>query len=185
MSRRPAPGRTAARDPDPAHDDEGRPSKTQRKKESADLQALGEALAAMSDPTWATLNLPEGLRDALVEFRRTRSHEGRRRQLQYIGKLMRQVDAEPLREAVAQSQLGHAHDTLALHEAERWRSALLDDDQALTRWGQDVPGTDLQQLRTLVRNARAQALREAGPGQAPRQGRAYRELFQFLRNHLR
>jgi ribosome-associated protein len=149
------------------------------------LQALGEDLAAMSDTALAALDLPEGLRDALVEFRRTRSHEGRRRQLQYIGKLMRQVDAEPLREAVAQSQLGHAHDTLALHEAERWRSALLDDDEALTRWAQDVPGTDLQQLRTLVRNARAQSRREAAPGEAPRQGRAYRELFQFLRTHLR
>lgn len=186
MSRRPAPGRTAARDPDPTYDDEGRPSKTQRKKESADLQALGETIAHLPDSAFAGLELPDTLREAIVEFRRTRSHEGRRRQLQYVGKLMRQVDDDPLREAVARVQLGQARDTLSLHEAELWRSSLLEDDQAMTRWAQEVPNSDLQQLRTLVRNARAQQKEPAAAssGSAPRQGRAFRELFQFIRGHL-
>ncbi len=184
MSRRPAPGRTAARDPDPAHDEQGRPSKTQRKKDSADLQALGQNLTRLSPSVLDTLALPDALREALAEYGRTRSHEGRRRQLQFVGKLMRQVDAQPLHEAVAQAQLGQARDSLALHEAERWRTALMDDDQAMTQWATEVPGSDLQQLRTLVRNARSQSRGDAAAGEAVRQGRAYRELFQFIRSHL-
>ena len=185
MSRRPAPGRTAARDPDPSHDEAGRPSKTQRKKESADLQDLGLELTRLSAGVVATLELPDVLRDALAEYARTRSHEGRRRQLQFIGKLMRQVEPEPLREAVAQAQLGSARDALMLHEAEQWRTSLLGDDDTLTRWAIQMPGSDLQQLRTLVRNARSQSKSDAAAGEAVRQGRAYRELFQFIRSHLK
>lgn len=185
MSRRSAPGRTAARDPDPSHDEAGRPSKTQRKKESADLQDLGQELTRLSPGVWAKLELPDTLREALAEYARTRSHEGRRRQLQFIGKLMRQVDAEPLREAVAQAQLGSARDALMLHEAEQWRTSLMADDQAVTRWATQMPGSDLQQLRTLVRNARSQSEGDAARGEAVRQGRSYRELFQFIRSHLK
>ena len=172
MPRRPAPGRTAARDPDPTHDEAGRPSKTQRKKESADLQDLGLELTRLPTSVVTTLVLPDSLRDALAEYARTRSHEGRRRQLQFIGKLMRQVDPEPLREAVAQAQLGTARDALRLHEAEQWRASLMEDDDALTRWATEVPGCDLQQLRTLVRNARSQSQGDAARGEAVRQGRA-------------
>ena len=66
------------------------------------------------------------------EYRRTRTHEGRRRQMQYIGKLMRGTDAEPIRQAVLDMQLGRAKDSLALHEAERWRAELIASDDALT-----------------------------------------------------
>ena len=76
MSRRPAPGRTAARDPDPSHDEAGRPSKTQRKKDSADLQDLGLELTRLSAGVVATLELPDALRDALAEYARTRRSKG-------------------------------------------------------------------------------------------------------------
>lgn len=154
-----------------------RPSKTQRKKTSHELQDLGEALVGLPVDRVAALALPETLRDAVAEYRRTRSHEGRRRQMQYIGKLMRGVDTAPIRQAVDDLRLGRAKDALALHEAERWRTELIAADGALTDFVERHPQVDAQQLRTLVRNARKDA------AQAPEQrsGRAYRELFQFIR----
>jgi ribosome-associated protein len=159
--------------------DFGRPSKTQRKKASHDLQDLGEALVALPDSRLLELEIDETLRDAIQEYKRTRTHEGRRRQMQFIGKLMRRTDPEPLREAVAAMQLGRAKDALALHEAERWRTELVADDGALTRWTAEHPDCDLQQLRSLVRAARKDAA--AAPEQ--RSGRAFRELFKFIRQH--
>jgi ribosome-associated protein len=173
-----------ARSPDPAFDESGRPSKTQRKRDSHDLQELGESVAALPAGRLDALELPETLREALREWRHTRSHEGKRRQLQFIGKLMRGVDPEPLREAVAESQLGGARQTLALHEAERWRDALLNDDAALTPWVAQHPDTDVVHLRALIRQARDTALPDAAPGTATRQSRAYRTLFQYLRSQL-
>ena len=160
-----------------------RPSKTQLKKEMHELQSLGEELVEISDDRLAALALPEPLLDAVREFQRTRSHEGRRRQMQYIGKLMRHADSEPIREAVAASKLGRARDALALHEAEHWRSELIAGDAALTAWTTRHPDTDLQQLRSLIRAARKEAADTGPPGAAPRKGRAFRELFQFIRDH--
>jgi ribosome-associated protein len=98
--------------------------------------------------------------------------------MQYIGKLMRrEEDAEPIRQAVTDSQLGRAKDSLALHEAERWRAELLATDDALTRWAAQHPGSDMQQLRSLVRAARKDAALEP----EKRSGRAFRELFQFIK----
>ena len=156
-----------------------RPSKTQRKKASHDLQDLGEALVALPDERLAGLGADESLIDAILAYKRTRSHEGRRRQMQYIGKLMRRTDPEPLREAVAAMQLGSAKDTLALHQVERWRSELIASDDTLTRWTAQHPDSDLQQLRSLIRAARKDAA--AVPEQ--RSGRAFRELFKFIRQH--
>mgnify|MGYP003352996470 CR=1 FL=1 len=99
--------------------------------------------------------------------------------LQFIGKVMREVDPEPLREAVAAWQLGHARDALQLHQIERWRLELLNDDaDALTRWMGEYPETDVQQLRSLVRQAR----KDAAGAPEQRNGRAFRELFQFLKD---
>ena len=162
------------------HDDDERPSKTALKKQAHDQQTLGEALAALSDARLAAVEMPEALRDALHEYQRTRSHEGRRRQRQHIGKLMRGADIAPLQEAVAAAQLGHAHDALALHRAEHWRVELVANDEAMTRWLAEHPGTEAQQLRTLIRNAR----KEAALPPEQRHGRAWRELFQFLKPML-
>ncbi len=154
-----------------------RPSKTRRKQASHELQDLGEAVIALPDASLAALALPEGLLDAIVDYKHTKTFEGQRRQMQYIGKLMRRIDPEPIRQAVTEMQLGRAHDSLALHRAEAWRSELVAADAALTRFSAEHPGADVQQLRTLVRNAR----KDAALTPEQRNGRAYRELFRFIR----
>jgi ribosome-associated protein len=174
MARRAAPHRgidTEQADPDA-------PSKTRAKAESKALQDLGRELCELPPHRLAETEMPDLLREALLTFQRTRSHEGRRRQLQYVGKLMRSADEAPLREAVAAYALGGAQDTWRLHEAERWREALIADDEALTRWLAEHPGTDIQHLRSLVRAARRDS---AALTPEQRQPKSYRELFQYLR----
>jgi len=161
----------------PTPDGGDAPSKTRLKQQSHDLQKLGMALADLSDARLQRLELPERLFDAIVQYRNTRSHEGRRRQLQFVGKLMREVDDAPLREAVAESRLGSARDSLLLHQAEAWRDELLADDEALTRWMHEHADCDAQRLRSLVRAAR----REAALPPEQRNPRSLRELFQFIR----
>lgn len=157
-----------------------KPSKTRLKKESHDLQDLGLELEKLPRARIEAIEMPENLRDAILELKRTKSHEGRRRQLQYVGKLMRTADAEPIREALAALQLGSAKATLALHRAERWRAELIASDDALTRWVDEHPGTDVQQLRNLVRAARKDAT--IAPEQ--RSGKGFRDLYQFVRGML-
>lgn len=166
--------------------DPGKPSKTRRKQASHDLQDLGEALMELPAARLAKLDLPDSLRDAIDELRRVRSHEGRRRHLQYIGKLMRHVDPEPLREAVAAHRLPSARETLALHQAEHWRLRLVSDDNALTVWLREHPETDAQTLRSLIRAARKDRAESeaAAAGSEPRKSRAWRELFQLVKAGL-
>ena len=154
-----------------------RPSKTRRKQASHELQELGEAVVALPDARIDALTVSETLLDAIRQFKKTKTFEGRRRQMQYIGKLMRSHDVEPIRQAVTDMQLGRAKDSLALHQAERWRAELLAEDDAVTRWTAARPGTDVQQLRSLVRAAR----KDAALVPEKRSGRAFRELFQFIR----
>jgi len=144
------------------------------------LQGLGEQLTELSAERLAALDLPERLRDAIEEFKRTRSHEGRRRQLQYIGKLMRTVDAQPLQAAVDAAALGPAVDALHLHDSERWRLELVSDADALDRWRAAYPGSDLARLRQLVLAAQ----REAALPPQQRHGRGWRELFRFVKPHV-
>ena len=165
--------------PPPVFSFDDRPSKTRRKQESHDLQDLGEAVVALPDSRIETLGVAEVLLDAIRQYKKTKSFEGRRRQMQYIGKLMRNHDVEPIRQAVTDMQLGRAQDSLALHQAERWRAELLADDAAATRWITEHPETDVQQLRSLVRAARKDAALEP----EKRSGRAFRELFQFIKEH--
>ena len=154
-----------------------RPSKTQRKKVSHDLQDLGEAAVALPDSRLVGLAIAEVLLDAIHLYKKTKTFEGRRRQMQYIGKLMRVHEVEPLRQAVADMQLGRAKDSLALHQAERLRAELIASDDAITQWMVAHPQTDVQQLRNLIRAARKDAALEP----EKRSGRAYRELFQFIK----
>ena len=184
MSRRAAPHRGIdIHYGDPERDAEaaGTPSKTQLKQQSQALQTLGRQLSELSADKLAAVPLPDALRAAIDEYRRTRSNEGRRRQLQYVGKLMRSADEAELREALAAATLGSARETLALHEAERWRADLIADDGALERWLAQHPDTDIQQLRSLVRAARRDA---AGLAPEARQPRSFRDLFQYLKPRL-
>jgi len=166
-------------DPEGHFDDSGydRPSKTQKKKEMHELQSLGEDLLTLPMNRVEPLNLPEILIDAIQAAKKITNFEGKRRQMQYIGKLMRKIDPEPIKEAVAAFKLGHAKDSLALHQSERWRERLLTEDGALHEFIEQHEGIDVQQLRSLVRAARKDA--SAAPEQ--RSGRAFRELFQFIK----
>lgn len=164
-------------EPAPVFSFDDRPSKTRRKQASHELQELGEAVVALPDARIDALTVSETLLDAIRQFKKTKTFEGRRRQMQYIGKLMRSHDVEPIRQAVTDMQLGRAKDSLALHQAERWRAELLAEDDAVTRWTAARPGTDVQQLRSLVRAAR----KDAALVPEKRSGRAFRELFQFIR----
>jgi ribosome-associated protein len=151
------------------------------KRESHALQSLGEQLLALPDSHLKDLAMPERLREAIVDCKKMKLGEGRRRQMQFIGKLMRDADPEPLREAVAAFELGHARNALALHQAERWRADLITDDKSVfNRWMDEHSDCDVQRLRTLIRNARKDAA--ATPEQ--RNGRAFRELFQFIKEAL-
>jgi len=154
-----------------------RPSKSQMKRDMTALQKLGEELLALPESRWAPLALPEILSDALKAAKKITNFEGRRRQMQYIGKLMRKIDPEPVREAVAAFKLGHAQDSLRLHQSERWREELLASDDALQAFLAAHVDVDIQQLRSLVRAAR----KDAANVPEKRSGRAYRELFQFIK----
>jgi ribosome-associated protein len=149
-------------------------SKTRRKREMLELQALGAALAELPEAQLAGLDVPEELREALVEAKRIRSHEAKRRQMQYIGRLMREIDPAPIREQLAAIEGTSAQAAAAHRRLEAWRMRLLEDDAALTEFAGAHPGADLQKMRTLIRNAR-QEQREARPP------RAYRELFRMLK----
>lgn len=152
-------------------------SKTKRKAEMHALQALGTQLLALAPQQLRALELPEELLTALNEAQRISSHEARRRQLQYIGRLMRRVDAEPIRAALAEQEGQSAAARARQQQLERWRTRLLADDEALTELAQQHAGVDLQALRALIRNARQEIARAQAP-------RAQRELFRFLREAL-
>ncbi len=140
-----------------------------------ELQDLGEALVALDPVRIAELDLPERLADAVGEARATRTHEGRRRALQYVGKLMRDIDAEPIRAALARFAHGQPTDAAEVAAAERWREALLRDDDALDRLAAEFPAVDRRAIATLVRDARVERARGGPPHR-------YRALFRHLRS---
>jgi len=155
--------------------DEEKPSKTQRKREMHELQALGVRLVELNSEQLDAVALPEDLRDAVERAQRITKHEARRRQLQYIGRLMRSVDPGPIREKLKVWDGVSTEETARVHRIERWREKLLDDDGTIGALVRAHPGIDTQRLRSLVRNARDE--RKAG-----RPPRAYRELFRALRD---
>ena len=149
-------------------------SKTQRKKQVAGLQDLGAELVALSEEQLARIELPERLRDAVMDARRITTFEAKRRQLQYIGKLMRSVEAGPIRAAL-DAALARSHGEAATHKrTEAWRERLLSDPEALGELLAEYPSADGRRLRALVRAA----LHERTDNRPPR---AFRELYQALR----
>jgi ribosome-associated protein len=139
----------------------------------AALQDLGEALLRVDPARLRELDLPEQLAEAIRETRRITQHEARRRQLQFIGRLMRDVEAEPIRARLAQWSDAPNREKARLHAIERWRQRLLDEDAALAELCARFPAADHSSLTELV----AQAHRERAHGGPPR---AYRELFRAL-----
>ena len=169
-------------------------SKTDLKAVSTELQKLGEQLLTLRADLMAPLPLSEKLVDAIDQARRITNFEGKRRQMQFVGKLMRGLDDETLnsvRAALDAQHNGSARETLALHQAETWRDDLIAREAAFGEWVQQFPRTDSQQLRALIRQARkdlpadsAAASHAAAQGLAPRHSRAYREIFQLVRSQL-
>jgi ribosome-associated protein len=162
------------------------PTRTDLKRESTELQKLGEDLLTLRADFIARLDLPEKLVDAVAECKRITNFEGIRRQMQFIGKLMRKLEDskhDEIRAALVEQHMPSAKDTLLLHQAEQWRDRLVADDDAVGQWITMFPSTDSQNLRALVRQARKDAVPEK-PGLAARHGRAYRDIFQMVREAL-
>jgi ribosome-associated protein len=160
-------------------------SRTDLKRESTELQKLGEDLLTLHAELLKRLELPDKLLEAIAEYKRITNFEGRRRLLQFIGKRMRQLEPSTLdaiRTALVEQHTPSAQETMTLHAAEQWRDRLLADDDAVGQWVNISPATDVQQLRA-DRQARKDAKPEK-PGLAPRHGRAYRDIFQMVREHL-
>jgi len=162
---------------DPEFDDSLAPSKTQRKKASAALQDMGTELLKLSRERLDRMDLPEPLRDALYEAQRITTHGAIRRQMQLIGKLMRGLDADAIAEQLAVVKGESDTAKAEFHAQERWRTRLIEDDEALTEWLAAHPDSDATQLRQLIRNAR----REAAEGKPPKSSRA---LFRLLRDSM-
>ncbi len=155
-----------------------RPSKSQLKREMTALQRLGEDLVAEPRDRVKRVPMPEDVRDAILECQQIKDHEGRRRQMQYVGKKMRTLDENEL--AAIQRTLDSWRglskaDTAAMHALEKRRDKLLANDAALTDLIVQYPELDAQHLRTLIRNARKEEQAENKPP------KAYREIFQILK----
>lgn len=155
-----------------------RPSKSQLKRDMTALQKLGEVLVEAPRDRVKKVPMPEDVLDAILACQQITSHEGRRRQMQYVGKKMRTLDEAEvavIQKAVDSWRGASKAETAALHAIERQREKLLADDAALTELRDRHPGIDLQQLRTLIRNARKEQAEHKPP-------KAYREIFQILKS---
>jgi ribosome-associated protein len=165
-------------------------SRTDMKKQSDELQLLGEQLLTLRADLMARVNLPDKLIEAVADAKRITNFEGRRRQMQFIGKLMRKLDeptVQAVQDALEEQRKPSAKETQRLHQAEDWRDRLIADDQALTAWLALDSQSDAQHLRALIRQARKDAQAPGAkelPGQALRHGKAYRELFQTVKTAL-
>ena len=156
-------------------DQDDGPSKSLLKRQSTELQQLGESLIELAPQELDELQLPEKLRDAIDVAKRITAHGGLYRQKQFIGKLMRKIDVEPIRAALEARRQLHRTEVLRLRRVEQWRDRLLDGDAAsLVALLEEYPAADRSQLERLI----ARALHERQRKQPPT---AARELFSVLR----
>jgi ribosome-associated protein len=175
---RPAIRRTSDAAPNSLAAPTDKPSKTRRKAHMHALQDLGVALveldAARFEQLGTELELPERLVDAIVEARCVTAWGARKRALQYVGRLMRDVDPDPIRAQL--ERWAHGHDVDAAHQRklERWRERLLADPNAVDALAAECPGLDRAALRSLVARARDERSHAAPP-------HAYREIFRTLK----
>lgn len=155
-----------------------RPSKSEAKRQSNELQKLGEQLVEAPRDRVKRVEMPEDVKEAILTCQTITNHEGRRRALQFVGKKMRTLDEEEV--AIIQRTIdswkgASKAETAALHALERRREKLLADDKALTQLLEENPELDVQHLRTLIRNARKEQAENKPP-------KAYREIFQILKD---
>ena len=151
------------------------PSKSQKKRDMSALQVLGQALVELPAERLAKIEMPDALRIALADARRFTKHEARRRQMQYIGKLMRSIDPAPFQAALDAMAGTSAAENARFQRLERLRAQLLENEAAaLAEIAAAHPGADLQHLRQLRRNAQKEQELDKPP-------RAFREIFRVLR----
>ena len=155
-----------------------RPSKSELKRQVNELQKLGEQLVDEPRDRVKRVPMPEDVKDAILECQTITNHEGRRRQLQFVGKKMRTLteeEVEVIKRTIEGWKGASKAETAALHALERRREKLLADDKALTQLLEEHPHLDVQHLRTLIRNARKEQAENKPP-------KAYREIFQILKD---
>ncbi|MFZ6767211.1 ribosome biogenesis factor YjgA [Undibacterium sp. Di26W] len=155
-----------------------RPSKSQLKREMTALQKLGQELVEQARERVKRVPMPEDVREAILICQQIKDHEGRRRQMQYVGKKMRTLDEEEvalIQRTIDSWKGASKSETAAMHALERQREKLLADDNVLTELLAENPQLDVQQLRTLIRNARKEQAENKPP-------KAYREIFQILKD---
>lgn len=150
-------------------------SKTKRKAAMEALQDLGEKLVSLPKDKLDKLGLPENLHTAVLEARRITSNGAIRRQMQYIGRLMREVDTEPIADQLQRWEGKHNAENAHFHQLERWRERLLKDEDAVAEFMRLYPQTNSQQLRTLIRNSQREYIANKPP-------KSSRELFKLLRD---
>ena len=149
------------------------PSKSQKKRDSEAMQKLGQELARLPADQFERIDLPEDIREAIVEYQRMKSFGAMRRQMQLIGKLMRRLEANAVREATDRATGESRAAVAAHHRAERAREAMLASDEALTAYVEQHPEVDVQRLRQLVRAARKEK-------EAAKPPKSARELYRFI-----
>lgn len=164
------------RTPKIAPEDEG-PSKSELKRQMTERQKLAEVLAALSSDALKTIPLDEAIKTAIAETNKIKSFEAIRRHKQYLGKLMRFLDEEEL--AAIQKRLDAIQgvskaETAKLHFLESYRDRLIAHDDAFTKMIEQYPDMDIQNMRTLIRNARKEKELNKPP-------KAYREIFRVLK----
>ncbi|MGI4842281.1 MAG: ribosome biogenesis factor YjgA [Janthinobacterium lividum] len=155
-----------------------RPSKSEAKRQSNELQKLGEQLVDAPRDRVKRVEMPEDVKEAILTCQSITNHEGRRRALQFVGKKMRTLDeaeVEVIKRTIEGWKGASKAETAALHALERRREKLLADDKALTQLLEENPELDAQHLRTLIRNARKEQAENKPP-------KAYREIFQILKD---
>ena len=152
-------------------------SKTKRKQQMHELQDIGEELVDLSKEALNKIPMSEDLLDAIKEYKRLSAHEARRRQMQFIGKIMRKEDIEPIREKLEQIRGSSTAATALLHRIERYRNDMIAKDEIITQFLADYPHASAQELRTLVRNTRKEAEQAKPP-------KSFRELFQYIKSVL-
>jgi len=155
-----------------------RPSKSEAKRQSNELQKLGEQLVEAPRDRVKRVEMPEDVKEAILTCQTITNHEGRRRALQFVGKKMRTLDeaeVEVIKRTIEGWKGASKAETAALHALERRREKLLADDKALTQLLEENPELDVQHLRTLIRNARKEQAENKPP-------KAYREIFQILKD---
>lgn len=156
-------------------DEEEWVSKTEVKRQMHALQALGAKLTNLNSAQLDKLDLNTRLREAIDEFHRIKSNGAQKRHLQFIGRIMRNEDAEAIEQAIGLFEAGHQAHTQAFHKLEKWRDRLINEgNNALQEYIAENPTADIQHMRQLVRNAQKEATQNKPPAAA-------RKLFKYLR----